>query len=76
MQWWDDVIVVAVLLAGIYVFWALSRYLGRALSQGDSPGRGQHVRATTPARCTSGTGTPGGTAGSGRTARARSRAAP
>lgn len=37
MQWWDYVIVVAVLLAGIYAFLVLSMYLGRALSQGDSP---------------------------------------
>lgn len=36
MHWWDYVIVVAVLLAGISAFVALSAYMGRVLSHGDS----------------------------------------
>ena len=37
MQWWDYVIVVGVLLIGISAFVALSAYMGRILSQEDSP---------------------------------------
>ena len=37
MQWWDYVMVVGAFLIGIFAFWALSRSLGRALSQGSSP---------------------------------------
>lgn len=37
MRWWDYVMVVGVFLLGIFAFWALTKSLGRALSQGSSP---------------------------------------
>jgi hypothetical protein len=34
MAWWEYVLVVAVLLAGVYGFWVLARYVTRFLSSG------------------------------------------